>query len=158
MAEAAQAAMRQAARARRVPKGTQCATCGYSNPVGLEQSPEGPRCYECASTQRNRSTVEAHHILPRGVSPETVDVPGNLHRELSEKQRDTPVELIDAARTNPLAMVTLILIGLRDYIAIIVTWLTRGINFLRDLIAHLEAELGPEWWTKLRPFHAGGAV
>ena len=158
MAEAAKAAMRQAARARRIPKGSECATSGYSNSVGLEQSPEGPRCYECASAARGRSTVEAHHLLPRGVSPETVEVPGNLHRELSERQRDTPVELIDAARTNPLAMVTLILIGLRDYIAVIVTWLTRGINFLLDLLAHLDESLGTEWWTKLRPFHAGGAT
>lgn len=158
MAEAMKAAMRQAARARRIPKGAHCATCGYNNPIGLEQSPDGSRCYECASAVRGRSTVEAHHILPRGVSPETVDVPGNMHRELSEKQRDTPVALIDAARTNPLAMVTLILIGLRDYLAIVLTWLTRGINFLRDLFAHLEDELGPEWWAKLRPFHAGGVA
>jgi hypothetical protein len=102
--------------------------------------------------------VEAHHILPRGVSPETVDVPGNLHRELSEKQRKTPTALIEAARSNPLATVTLILIGLRDFIAVIVTWLSKIVNFLRGLLPHLDAELGPDWWTKLRPFHAGGSL
>jgi hypothetical protein len=157
MGEAADAAIRQAARGRRVPKGTACATCGYANPVALEETLQGWRCYDCANAERGRSAVEAHHILPRGVAPETVDLPGNLHRELSEKQRETPGVLIEAARSNPLAMATIILIGLRDFIAIIVTWLSKIINFLRGLLPHLDAELGPDWWTELRPFHAGGS-
>lgn len=66
-----------------------CRECGETAPAAITKS---GLCYECDCRRRGRPTVEEHH--PRGrAHPETIEVPGNPHKVISEKERVRPAIL-----------------------------------------------------------------
>lgn len=151
MAEAANAAIRDAARKRRIPDGARCARCGFGDAVALEAWGDKWRCYQCSNEARGRPTEEAHHILPRKVSPVTVNVPVNLHRILSEQQLTIPKEIRDAAPHHPLAFVVTLLCAVRDFGLAIVGFLGAAIQWLLRLMEWLDTKLGKNWIKELPP-------
>lgn len=149
MAEAASAAFRDAARQQRIPEDARCAACGFADAVALEVWGERWRCYACSNLARGKPAEEAHHILPRKVSPVTVNVPANLHRVLSEKQLTIPKEIRDAAPHNPLAFVVTLLCAIRDFGMAVVEFLGAAIQWLMRLMEWLDHRLGKGWENDL---------
>lgn len=65
---------------------TVCPCCGQI--CGSEMTPRG-LCYECATG----NAIEGHHIWGEPNSPETIAIPGNLHRNLHELKAERCDEL-----------------------------------------------------------------
>lgn len=158
MSEAGNAAMRDAARKRRIPENARCAVCGFGDAITLEAWGDKWRCYQCSNRARGKPTEEAHHILPRKVSPLTVDLPANLHRILSEKQLTIPQEIRDAAPGHPLAFIVLLLCSVRDFGLAIVEFLGAAIQWLVRLMEWLDAKLGKGWIKELPPLFPEAAA
>ncbi len=149
MGEGLNAATRQAQRARRIPDGARCAVCGFSDPVALEAWGDQWLCYEHANEKRGKATMERHHVLPDGLDPATVAVPGNMHRVLSEMQRDLPAEVRKAAVHDPGALIITIVSAVRAFALATVQFLDWVIAWLVRQWEALKARYGKEWWKKL---------
>ena len=145
MAEAIDTAVRQAKRARRIPKTARCADCGITTPVVLQRDGTQWRCYVCAAIRRGVCPDETHHILGKDIDPMTADIPGNLHRFLNEEQLAIPDAIRDAHPHNPLAWIIRILCAVRDFGKAILDALSAAINWLSRLLARLEERFGAEW-------------
>ncbi|MEZ4412422.1 MAG: hypothetical protein R2910_05515 [Gemmatimonadales bacterium] len=154
MAEAGNAALREAARWRRIPEEARCAVCGTNNRVVLTAWGDDWRCYQCGSWAHRRSVMEAHHIFSRKVSPVTIDIAANLHRELSDQQLAIPQDILKAAPENPVAYILMILYSVRDFAKTIVGYLDRVIQWLRQHLAWLTQMHGPEWYKQHAPLFA----
>lgn len=151
MAEALSAAVRAAARKRRVPDGARCAECGFSDARVLESWGKKWRCYACAKHARGQSAMEAHHVLPAKTSSATVNVPANLHRILSEQQLGIPQDIRAHAPRHPLAFVVVLLSAVRDFGLTAVQFLGAAIQWLLRLMAWLDEKLGKDWIRELPP-------
>lgn len=149
MAQALDKAVRQARRKSRTPPDAKCADCGIAAPVLLHLDEETWRCYECAKMRRGERPDEAHHLLGKDMHPMTVEIPANVHRFLSEAQRDLPEEIRGRSPHNPLVGVIRILAGLRGMCQAFLDFLTASINWLARLLARLEAYFGANWATAL---------
>lgn len=158
MAEASNAAIRDAARKRKIPEGATCGECGFADARALEPCGEDWQCYECAQKARGKATSEGHHVLTRKVSPVTVDVPGNLHRILSEQQLTIPKVIRDAAPHDPLAFVVRLLGAIRDFFNAVAEFLGRAIDWLLRLKEWLDAKLGAKWIEQLPPLYPEALV
>lgn len=148
MAEPLNAAVRQAARKRRIPAGARC-TCGVSDPVVLEPWGKTWRCYECANPERKRPPQEAHHVLGKDVDPTVAPLNGNLHRQLSEMQRDLPAEIRARAPHDPLAFAITVMCAIRDFAIAMAKHLAAVIAWLMRLWEALREKHGKDWVTNL---------
>jgi hypothetical protein len=150
MAEAANAVVRATSRRRRVPVEAQCTICGCNDPRVLQQDGKDWLCYECANCARGRPTEEAHHVLPKSVDPTvTVTVPGNMHRVLSELQRELPKAVREVAPRDPLAWVITVLSAVHDFAQTAVHYMGAAIAWLLRLWEALKAQHGRDWWASL---------
>jgi hypothetical protein len=149
MGEGLNAAVRHTQRARRIPDGARCAVCGLADPAALTRSSEQWWCYEHLQEQRGQATTEQHHVLPDQLDPTTVPLPGNMHRVLSELQRELPAEVRKAATHDPLALVITIVGACRDMAAVAVQFLNAALAWLLRLWASLKAHHGPDWQATL---------
>lgn len=67
--------------------GTPAALCGRDPHI---------RCYECAVR-----SAEDHHLAGRRNAPVTVALPANVHRVMTDEQRDWPAETLRNPRRSP---------------------------------------------------------
>jgi hypothetical protein len=145
----AEALGRAARRAKRQPKlghDAVCAHCGWSEPSALIRCDDGTvLCYECLQRATGKQPVEAHHHLGRAVDPTTVNVPGNLHRDLSDRQYDWPAEMRRNPTRDPLLWLAAACLGLRDHLAWWVSQLSAISAFLVAASGALQRELGAAW-------------
>jgi hypothetical protein len=148
MAEASTAAFRAANQEARVPEGAQCLDCGTTTRALLKAVESGWRCYECGNRAHGRSATELHHVLSRAVSDVTIEVPGNMHRQLSEQQRAIPKEVSEAAPRDPLSFVLMVLYAIHGFALVMVNFLDAAIAWLQKHLAWLIETGGPEWYTK----------
>jgi hypothetical protein len=74
-----------------------CKECGETAPPALTRA---GLCYECKCRREGRPVVERHHVLGRG-SPLTVDLPANIHRQLSARAECRPA-ILKRRCENPL--------------------------------------------------------
>jgi hypothetical protein len=148
-----QAAVNRAARAakrkRELGDADRCDRCGCADPVALVKGRQPVVCYECRATEEGRATVEDHHVLGRANDSSTVGVPGNLHRRLSEAQRDWPEKLARNPDRDPLVWVAQGCQGMADHLAWWVGALSRMAGWLVALSAALRRTHGVTWWVSL---------
>lgn len=97
-----------------------CSRCGWDDPTALVEGSEPLLCYECYTG----TGWELHHIAGRANNPHLVyEVPGNIHRLLSDRQYDWPAEVRhtlhcvrgQAPRGLKLLAIIAGLLGMADY-------------------------------------------
>src|SRR4051812_18800344 len=107
MAESLNRAVRNARR-RRTSQHVPCTECGKR--IWAKKGTKPGLCYECQARAAGKGTSEVHHILDRGIDPNlTVEVPGNLHRDLSELQLDWPPEVRKNRANDPILIAMAVL-------------------------------------------------
>jgi hypothetical protein len=144
--EALRRATRHAKHQSKLGPDARCAHCGWSASTALIRSEDGTVvCYECHQLAAGRQPVEAHHHLGRAVDPTTVDVPGNLHRDLSDRQYDWPAEVRRNPSRDPLLWLAAACLGQRDQFAWWVSQLSHIADWLVALSQALQREVGPDW-------------
>ena len=149
MAEALDAAVRAAARKRRIPDGARCATCGFADPRALEAWGKTWRCYDCASVARGRAPMEAHHLFGKDVHPMTVPFDGNVHRILTDLEREVESEIHQLAPHDPLAWIIRLLWSVYNFARAVLDQLGRAIAWLTRLLHALRERFGNAWPKEL---------
>jgi hypothetical protein len=96
-----------------------------------------------------RSPIEDHHVLGRANDPITIPVPGNLHRQLSDRQRDWPRELRRHSHRDPLIWMATALLSHQEMLALSLALLDWLIPALPTIAAALRETYGEEWWIAL---------
>ena len=122
-----------------------CEACGWNDQKALVKTQRGVRCYECELLAQGKATSEHHHHLGRVIGPATVEVPGNIHRDLSERQRDWPAEVRSNPERDPLLWLAVAILGIHDHLAWWVDWLERISQWLIRLSQHLANRDGERW-------------
>jgi hypothetical protein len=141
---------RQQMRRRVLGKGAACARCGWTDTAALTKTKNTPiLCYECRCHTCGRSGLEQHHHLGRAVDPATIPAPGNIHRDLSERQRQWPQEVRDNPQRDPLLWLAAALLGLRDHLSWWLAWLDRIATWFLALSEALVHGHGERWWEML---------
>jgi len=140
---------RTSKRTRVLGKEARCEVCGWAGLEALTTGPDGVRCYECHAAGRGRTTTERHHIMGKANDPTTVQVPGNLHRGLSDRQMDWPSELRTNAERDPLVWLAQALRGLTDQLAWWVAVLDGLSRWLASLSMALRERHGAVWEAEL---------
>jgi hypothetical protein len=147
--ESVNRAARTEKRKRELGDADRCARCGCADPVALVKGRRPAVCYECRAGEAGKLTVEDHHHLGRANDPATVGVPGNLHRRLSEDQRDWPEDLKRNPDRDPLVWIAQGCQGMADHLAWWVGALSRASGWLVVLSAALRRVHGAAWWAAL---------
>jgi len=142
-------AVRGEKRARTLGEDPRCGICGETALAALVTTDGGIRCYECHCLEQGKATVEQHHPFGRANDPSTVAIPGNMHRPLSESQRDWPAEARQNPERDPLRWIAAGLYGLHDHLAWWLDWLQRLATWFLQLAEALRAQHGPQWWEAL---------
>jgi hypothetical protein len=142
-------ATRASKRQRTLGPGAACEQCGWGDGTALTKGHGRVRCYECRCAELGKTTVEAHHHLGRAVDPSTIPVPGNLHRDLSDRQHDWPPEVRTNPQRDPLLWLAAACLGLRDHLGWWVTWLDRIAHWLLALATALRESHGEQWGQAL---------
>lgn len=142
-------ATRQAKHARTLGSNPSCQHCGWTDPVALVRDGEEISCYECQAVARGKRTTEQHHPLGRASDPATIAIPGNLHRDLSDRQRDWLREVHRNPEHDPLLWLVAAILGLRDHLAWWTDWLDRIATWLTSLAGVLRDQHGLRWWDTL---------
>jgi hypothetical protein len=147
--ESIRRAVRHAKRTRRLGPDARCSNCGAVDVTVLQHHGECILCYECAAARQGKITFEEHHLLGKTNVDLTISLPGNLHREVSDRRYDWP----ESVRTNPdrepLRWAAGLCYGVRDLLAVLDDWLERVANWLLALSEALEEALGTRWWVTL---------
>lgn len=126
--------------------------CDEVDPLALTGVAPEIFCYEHEAVRKNRPWSEGHHLAGRRNDEETVGVPGNDHRILSELQnvrwaRDT----LRNPDASPLLRAAAALRGWLDVLTLIVTRTAGWVPpFLEQLDAWLREQIGPRWWDEFR--------
>lgn len=123
--------------------------CGWTHPSALQRDGAQISCYECACAKRSQTTIEAHHVLGRAVDPVTIGVPGNVHRLLSESQREWPDAIRHNSARDPLLWLAGAALSLHDQLALWVAWLAEIATWLTKLGEALRELHGDHWWDAL---------
>jgi hypothetical protein len=141
---------RHARRQRALGPDAVCA-CGEKDLRCLLETDEGVQCYACRSLHAGRSGTERHHVAGRHNLAETVPIPNNEHRILSDMQQDWPMGTLRNQDGSPLLQVAA---AIRGWIDILELILERTIGwipcFLEVLDAWLCRMLGPAWGEAFR--------
>jgi hypothetical protein len=144
--EALDAMLRDDSRSRRMGEDAHCSQCGYPDADALQRQGHTCLCYECARLGEGQSPIEGHHVLGKANSEETVPMPGNIHRWLSERQRDWPEELRHNVWHDPLLTIAGALRAITHFAAWIMRHGERLSDWLIQLRAWLVAQYGTRWW------------
>lgn len=142
-------ATRRQKRQRTLGTQAQCNQCGWSDTTALTKVSGDVLCYECQCLAQVKATVEHHHHLGRANDPATIPVPGNIHRELSDRQYDWPVGLRTNPHRDPLLWLAAALFGLHDHLAWWTAWVDRIARWLVAFAEALSARDGERWWEAL---------
>lgn len=122
--------------------------CGEADPRCLVETDSGVQCYGFHARTAGRPATEQHHVAGRHNLADTVPVPTNDHRILSDLQQDWPVGTLRNPEGSPLLQAAAAIRGWMDVLTLIlertVGWIPR---FLEALDAWLGQRLGAAWWT-----------
>ena len=140
---------RHAKRRRTLGADATCDTCGWDGLTALAQTDDGIRCYECACSKHGKTAIEAHHHLGRAVDDATVPIAGNIHRDLSDRQRDWPKAVRTNPQRDPLLWLAAAVFGLRDHLAWWADWIERIGTWLVSLATVLTERDGARWWESM---------
>src|SRR5262249_1124547 len=119
--ESLDAVLREDQRRRRFGEDARCSECGYPDSEAFQLEGQTVLCYECACLREGKSPIEQHHVLGRANSEETVPMPGNIHRWLSELLRDWPEELLRNVWRDPLLTIAAVIRAITGFAA----WIAR---------------------------------
>ncbi len=125
-----------------------CPVCGEPNPAALTKHGV---CYACHLAASGKPDVEAHHPIGRKNGPETITVPANLHRALSEGQAVWPAALRTNPEHDPLVTIAQIVRAVADWAVWLAVRCERISDWLLALALWLRDRLGPHWWTEVAP-------
>jgi hypothetical protein len=127
-----------------------CSNCLETATAALISTPDGIYCYECFCKRQGRSPVEDHHPAGQHNMPETVRIPGNDHRVLSEMQRTWPEETLRNPDGSPLLRMAACVRGWIDVLYLIIErvvgWIPRSLERLDALLTERD---GSGWWGPL---------
>ncbi len=124
-----------------------CESCGEIDPRCLSRVDGEARCYACQQEQAGKSAVENHHIAGQHNSPETVPVPANDHRVLSDRQINWPDKTLRNPEGSPLLMAAAVIRGWLDVLRLIIERTAGWIPaFLEQVDAWLSEHLGHGYW------------
>jgi hypothetical protein len=146
--EALDAMLRQDQRRRRFGEGARCSKCGYPDSEAFQLEGQAVLCYECACLAQGKSPVEQHHILGRANSKETVPMPGNIHRWMSERQGDWAEELQRNVWRDPVLTIASVILAITDFAAWVARHGEQLSDWLLQLRAWLVAQYGSRWWER----------
>lgn len=155
---------RHARRARALAPDARCA-CGETDPRCLTVSGDGVQCYACQAHAAGKAATERHHPAGRHNLRETVPMPNNEHRILSDMQQDWPTTTLRNPHRSPLLQAAAVIRGWRDVLILIVERTIGWVPpFLEALDAWLSVQLGDRWPQEfcavaagLLPSHRSGA-
>ncbi len=142
-------AARKAQRQRQFGAQALCARCGWDQLDALSRLGNEILCYECLCIEKGKATVERHHILGRANDPQTVGIPANLHRALSDGQQDWPETVRRNVNRDPLLWIAGLACSLRDLLAWLLDHCDDIIRFLVELAGTLRGRHGATWWEDL---------
>lgn len=140
---------RHTKRRRTLGPAARCERCGWDGLSALTKSEDGIRCYECACTDHGKSAIEAHHHLGQAVDAATVPIAGNIHRDLSDRQRDWPTVVRSNPQRDPLLWLAAAVFGLRDHLAWWIDWIDRIGTWLVAVATSLVERDGERWWESM---------
>lgn len=133
-------------------------SCGEADPRCLVETGSGVQCYGCRARTTARPATERHHVAGRHNLADTVPVPNNDHRILSDLQQDWPAATLRNPDGSPLLQAAAAIRGWMDVLVLIleraVGWMP---HFLEALDVWLCARLGPEWGHEFRVAHPNRA-
>jgi hypothetical protein len=130
---------------------TACQACTRPCRAPVEQPKEQDLCYECQAKAAGRSTVEAHHLFGEAVNPAaTAQLPGNIHREVSDMQYGWPDDVIKTAPRDPLAMAILVVLAAWDVARALAPHVRALLDFLQLLWKTLQKRYGNRWYEVLK--------
>jgi hypothetical protein len=90
--------------------------------------------------------TEHHHVLGESNDPSTVPVPGNLHRNLSDRMEDWNDVLLHGDPADPLLWIARLLQALKDTAQWAVDRMDDLVHFLLRLRDWLIDRCGAQWW------------
>jgi hypothetical protein len=138
---------RLAAKQRRVGDGARCA-CGETDPRCLTRNGDIIRCYECAQIDAGRSPIEQHHVAGRRNSAQTVPIPANEHRILSDWQLDWHPATLRNPDGSPVLSAASAVEGWLNVLRLIIE---RTVGWIPDFLVRVDAwlreHLGDRYWT-----------
>lgn len=142
-------AVRQSKRSRVLGPDSRCAVCGCTIPAALKRYGRRILCYECRAAEQQKATVEDHHVLGRKNADETIGLPGNVHREVSDRRYEWPEQVRTNPDRDPLLWSAGLCLSARDLCALLAHWLQCVGAWLVALAQVLRAEHGARWWVAL---------
>lgn len=149
--ESPDGALRQEATYRRL--GTRdpaCRTCGETDWRALTGTDPDILCYICDKARRGQAPLEQHHVAGQHNSGVTVPVDANVHRILSDAQRDWPRTTLTNPTQSPLIQAAAALRGFMEWVRTLMDRVLGWIPpFLEQVDHWLTAQHGAEWWTQL---------
>jgi hypothetical protein len=142
------ALIRAAGKRRTLGTAQKCASCEETDPRCLRRVGDVVLCSECENTQTGRARVERHHVAGQHNLPDTVPIPGNDHRVLSDAQVNWPKETLRNPDGSPVLKAAAALRGWLDVLRLIIDRTVGWIpEFLERLDAWLREHVGPRYWT-----------
>jgi hypothetical protein len=132
--------------------------CDETDPRALTGTDPFIVCYEHERLAAGRSWTEADHRAGRYNWADTVDVPGNDHRVLSDMQQAWPHDTLRNQDGSPLLQAAACVRGWLDVLRLIIQRTVGWVpTFLEALDAWLRTRLGDPWWKDF-PWVAGDAT
>jgi hypothetical protein len=124
--------------------------CGETDPRCLITTPT-IQCYACAARDAGQGVTEAHHLAGQHNRPETVPIPNNEHRILSDMQQDWPTATLRNPHGSPLLQAAA---AIRGWLDVLVLILERTVGWVPALLEALDAwlcaRLGTAWPADFR--------
>lgn len=140
--------LRRETQRQRLGDNASCAHCGEKDPVCLTKKGETIVCYECQKADAGKATVEKHHVAGQHNLPDTVPIPANDHRVLSDMQYEWPTETLRNPDESPLLRASATIRGWLDVLRLIIERTVGWIpDFLERLDDWLREKLGQSYWT-----------
>lgn len=115
-----------------------CSQCGERSLIVLIPGSQPTMCYRCRTVQEGNSGLEAHHIDGQHNNEDTVLLPANEHRLLSELQRDWPVETLLNSDSSPLLKMAA---GMRGFLDMLKLLIDRVLGWIPTTLEALDAAL-----------------
>lgn len=125
-----------------------CAKCGEADARCLTKKGKSVACYACQNARDGRATVERHHLAGQRNLTDTVAIPANDHRVLSDLQQDWPDGILRNPTGNPLIKASAAIRGWLNVLRLIIERTVGWIpDFLERLDEWLREKLGESYWT-----------
>jgi len=125
-----------------------CPRCGEPNPAAITKA---GICYACDLLARGRNQTEQHHPIGRKNGTETLTMPANMHRALSEAQATWPEPLRTNPEHDPLICIAQVIRAVADFSAWLAARGERISDWLLALSLWLRERIGLHWWMEMAP-------